>query len=475
MVELARSMFREYDIRGRVDEEELNEKSFAAIMRGYADFLSKRGITKVVVGYDNRPHSVSFSAIACSLLSKRGFMVYDLGLTLSPAAYYAQYALSAPGVVMITASHNPLGWGGVKLGCGYSQTLGPREIEELYTLATKSSDGAGVKPGGEVRKIDLRPRYLQEIVKRVGPIPSHNLRVLLDSANGGAGLFVYELFQDLGCKTFQLNCDPDAAYPHYFPNPSSPQARKRMKELVKHPYIQADLALAFDGDGDRLGAVSCKGQDIWSDRLLIVLASEVLARCPGSPIIYDVKSSRALAEAISSLGGQGIMCPTGHSHVKAELRRRNSPLAGERSGHIFLGGDFYYGYDDALMAAACLVAIIVRRGKTLEELLSPYPCYYTTEEIAIPCPDSEKYAFIEKVKAALAQEWGQKRLNTINGVRLELPQGWVLLRASSNLPELVMVAEGVDEKSRAELGDLMLNQIQEQGLVIPAKLDLNSL
>lgn len=464
MEKLEPTMFREYDIRGRVKPGELDEDSFAAIIGGYGSFLERRGIDRVVVGYDNRPHSVEYSEIACSLLKRRGFTLYNLGLSLSPSVYFAQYALNAPGAVMITASHNPLGWGGVKLASGFSQTLGSEDIKEVYHLAREYKEEGSGKAGGAVRNVDIRPRYLEDIVARISlPCCTHGLRVLVDGGNGAAGVFVYELFQALGCRTFQLNCDPDYSYPHYFPNPSDPAARKRIKELVSHPYINSDIALAFDGDGDRLGVVSNRGEDIWSDRLLMVLAVEVLSKCPGAPIVYDVKCTRALSQVVESLGGKGIMCATGHSHVKAKLRQVNSPLAGERSGHIFLGEPFGYGYDDALLAAGYLVAVMSCRGRSIDQLLAPFPRYCTTEEIALPCADKEKYDIVDRVRDVLAKEWGEERLVTVNGVRLELDKGWCLVRASSNLPELVMVAEGDDIAGRKAMAEIIYRALSEVG------------
>lgn len=465
MEKLEPTMFREYDIRGRVKPGELDEDSFAAIIWGYGSFLANRGIDRVVVGYDNRPHSVQFSEIACSLLKQRGFTLYNVGLSLSPVVYFAQYAFNAPGAVMITASHNPLGWGGVKLANGLSQTLGTEDIKEVYQLARLYKPECAGKAVGTVNNVDVRTRYLEDIVERVSsPSCEHNgLRVLVDGANGAAGVFIYELFQALGCTTFQLNCDPDDSYPHYFPNPSSPAARQRMKELVAHPYLNCDIALAFDGDGDRLGAVSNKGEDIWSDRLLMVLAAEVLAKCPGAPIVYDVKCTRALGQAVESLGGKGVMCATGHSHVKSKLRQVKAPLAGERSGHIFLAPPFGYGYDDALLAAGYLVTIMAQSGKDIDQLLTPFPRYCTTQEIALACTDRDKYNIVDRVREVLAKEWGEERLVTVNGVRLELDQGWCLLRASSNLPELVMVAEGQDAEGRKAMTNIIYHALREVG------------
>ncbi len=439
-MDINESMFREYDIRGRVSSDELNEQSVSVIATAYGTFLKRRDIDKVVIGHDNRDSSPKFTEVAAEAFRRQGITVYDIGLSVTPMVYYAQYYFRCLGAMMITASHNPSQWNGMKMAVGYSRTMTPKQIRELKYLINNPQK---IKErNGKIIKVNLRDQYLNQISGRFSPIDQHKLRVVIDCANGATGVFAYELFQMLGCTVFPIHCDPDHRFPNYFPNPSDSQARKRMKEMVVHPYIRGDLALAFDGDGDRLGVVDNHGNDIWSDRLLIPMAASVLKEHKGASIVYDVKCSRALSESVQSLGGVGVMAPTGHSHIKEAVRRYQSPLGGERSGHIFWSGSYYWGFDDALFAGASLIALMAKGGNTLDELLLPYPKYESSPEYHIPCPDERKYQIVDKIKANIQKEYSAEKIITINGVRLELDDGWGLIRASSNLPELVVVLEG---------------------------------
>ncbi|MEE0775882.1 MAG: phosphomannomutase/phosphoglucomutase, partial [Bacillota bacterium] len=414
--------------------------SVAAIASAYGVFLKQRNFNTSVLGYDNRASSKRFAEIAADSLRKQGITVYDIGLSVTPMVYYAQYLFHSPGAMMITASHNPADWNGMKMAIGYSRTMTPEHMKKMHELAQKVHSPS--KNPGKMIQIDVREDYLNQIVSRFQNLPQHNLRVVVDCANGAAGVFAYELFQMLGCKTFQLHCDPDDQYPNYFPNPSDSRARRRMKEMVVHPYIRGDLAMAFDGDGDRLGVVDSRGRDVWSDRLLIPMAASVLRKEKGASIVYDVKCSRALTESIQTLGGVGIMAPTGHSHIKEAVRRYEAPLGGERSGHIFWSGKYYWGYDDALFAASSLIALMAKEEANLDELLNPYPKYEGSPEYHLSCPEQRKYEIVNEVMLLIQKEFGKEKTITINGVRLELEDGWGLVRASSNLPELVVVLEG---------------------------------
>lgn len=233
-----RIMFREYDIRGRVTEKELNRDSVSLISKGFASFLAKHKIKSVVIGYDNRKCSAEFADAAIESCVSSGIKVYDIGLRISPALYFAQYLLKSIGAIMITASHNPDGWSGFKLAHGYSMTLGPEEIKELYNIIEKHD--FVINTGGSTEKVNIREAYIDSVVSRLKLNKGNAPRVVIDAGNGGAGLFAYEIFQKIGCTTFQLNCDPDMNYPHYFPNPSDITARNRLTEMVLHPYIHAD-------------------------------------------------------------------------------------------------------------------------------------------------------------------------------------------------------------------------------------------
>lgn len=445
-------MFREYDVRGRVSDDELNPASVARIVSAYAAFLRKRQIPRAVLGYDNRACSPSFAAAACRALVQGGIDVVFVGLATSPLVYYAQHAFACGGAVMVTASHNPDGWSGFKLAKGLSKTLEPSDIRELHALVLDPPEGPGGGRAGAVTEVNARDGYLDAIVSRtrMGPRPP---RVVVDAGNGAAGLFAYALFQRLGCMTFQLNCDPDITYPHYFPNPSDIHARQRLREMVTHPYIAADVGIGFDGDGDRIGVIDETGADVWSDLILAVLARQTLARYPGAPIVFDVKCSQTLEDVIRASGGKPVMWKTGHSYIKAKLQELDAPLGGERSGHLFFGGGDYYGFDDALFAGAQLVSFLSHAAQPLSQIIAGFPRYVTSPEIKAHCADGEKYAVVE----ALVRECRARfpgRVNDLCGARVRFDHGWGLVRASSNMPELVLIFEADTREHLMEIREI---------------------
>ena len=458
-----RSMFREYDLRGRVADGELTEESVFVIARAFGALLRERGITQAVVGYDNRPTSPAFKNAAATGLLVSGCDVVDIGLTISPALYFAQFHLDVRGGVMVTASHNPNDWSGMKLCHDTGITVGGQEMRRLLSLVGETAAAPASGGSGSYRAQDVRPAYLERITRGVSL--SRPLRVAVDCGNGGAGLFAYEALQRIGCMTFQLNCDPDPSYPHYFPNPSDLQARRRLQEMVRHPYIDADVGLAFDGDGDRIGVLDETGESVWSDRVLMLLARRMLEQKPGATIVYDVKCSRALEEVVRAGGGNPVMWKTGHSHIKAKLHELGAELGGERSGHIFYN-EGYHGFDDALYAGVQLVRIMTESKAPLSELLASGPRYVTSPEIAAPCADDVKYGVVERLTAELKAQFGDRVID-INGARVELDDGWGLVRASSNLPELVLIFEARTLDRLLAIRELFRTRLAEHAAVDP--------
>ncbi|MBO4429652.1 MAG: phosphomannomutase/phosphoglucomutase [Clostridia bacterium] len=431
------SMFREYDIRGRVCDEELCPGNVYKIVKAYSKYLAKRNISRAVVGYDNRKCSPSFAEAAIKALRESGVDVFFIGLALSPLAYFAQYHLKCEGAVMITASHNPDGWSGFKLANGYSKTLEPADIKEVYSYLD-APDTASKE--GKYEEVDVRDAYIDDICSRIH-MGKKKMRVVLDAGNGGAGLFVYEVFQRLGCMTFQLNCDPDTSYPHYFPNPSLLEGRQRMREMVLHPYIHADIGLSFDGDGDRIGVIDEKGNNVWSDTVLALIAKQLLEKKKGATVVFDVKCSNQLVDVITQNGGKPLMWKTGHSYIKSKLHEANADLAGERSGHIFISGDDWYGFDDAVFVAAKLVEFLSHQTDSVSEIVAKFPQYVTSPEIKAHCADTLKYGIVDELTEKFKAAYPGKVCD-INGARVDFGYGWGLVRASSNLPELVLIFEG---------------------------------
>ncbi len=440
------SMFREYDIRGRVCDEELCPDNVYKIVKAYSKYLLKRNITRAVVGYDNRKCSPSFAEAAIKALRESGIDVFFIGLALSPLAYFAQYYLSCEGAVMITASHNPDGWSGFKLANGYSKTLEPDDIKEVYSYLDAPDTSS---KEGKYEEVDVRDAYIDDICSRIH-MGKKKMRVVLDAGNGGAGVFVYEVFQRLGCITFQLNCDPDMSYPHYFPNPSLLEGRQRMREMVLHPYIHADIGLSFDGDGDRIGVIDEKGNNIWSDTVLALIAKQLLEKKPGASVVFDVKCSNQLVDVITENGGKPIMWKTGHSYIKSKLHEIDAELAGERSGHIFISGDDWYGFDDAVFVAAKLVEFLSHQDDSVSQIVAKFPQYVTSPEIKAHCADTVKYGIIDEIVEKFKSLYPGKVCD-INGARVSFEHGWGLVRASSNLPELVLIFEGDTKEHMLEI------------------------
>ncbi|MDR2531118.1 MAG: phosphomannomutase/phosphoglucomutase [Oscillospiraceae bacterium] len=434
-----RSMFREYDVRGRLSAEELNEASVARIAAAFAVFLRRRNVSRIVVGYDSRECSPGFRDIAVRAFLDLGLEVFDLGLSLSPVCYFAQHYLDSPGAMMITASHNPDGWSGFKLASEKSVTLTKDDIQELLAIV-ESGETVETRPGS-VHVVNVRDAYIENIVSRVKLNPENLPRVVVDAANGGAGVFAYEVLHRLGCLTFQLNCDPDTSFPRYFPNPSDVRARELLKRTLLHPYVHADIAISFDGDGDRIGVLDENGENIWADKLLLLLIKPLLERKPGASVVFDVKCTQAIADFLNAHGGVPVMWNTGHSYIKRKMREVDADLGGERSGHLYLGGDLYWGFDDAIFAAAKLLEAISWEAKPISQLVAQFPAYHVSSEIAAPCADTLKYDVVERVKSELLRRFPDCEYSTINGLKLYFPEGWGLVRASSNMPELGLVFE----------------------------------
>lgn len=435
-------MFREYDIRGRESDSELNEASLELIGKGFGTFLAKRNIQNVVVGHDNRATSKAFYQAVIKGLVSCGREVMEVGTCTTPMLYWSQHFLKIPGGVMVTASHNPAGWNGLKLSAGYSSTLLGDELQELYESIEKEEF---VKGEGKVAgKEDIAEPYFKDLVSRVEI--QKKLKVLVNTGNGTASLFAPELLRRAGCEVVEHLTTPDPAYPHYTPNP----AQEEMMEDTGKKTVEAkaDLGFAFDADGDRLGLVDEKGQNIWPDRYMILLSRLVLEKNPGAKIVFDVKVSQALPEDIAKHGGIPVMWKTGHSYIKEKAREIKAPLAGEMSGHIFFF-EGYYGFDDALFAALKLLEYIASQEKTVSGLISETPYYISTPALHAPCPDEKKYGVVEE----LTQEFKEEGYEVIdvNGARVLFENGWGLIRASSNLPALVLRFEA---KTKDQLNDI---------------------
>ena len=456
MAQLESTMFREYDLRGRVNERELNPNTVAIISRAYATMLHRRKITDAVVGYDLRSGSKELAESATEALLASGINVIALGRILSPIMYAAQYHYHTKGGMMLTASHNPNGWMGFKLASGFSCTFGPAEMKELQELTVSEKF---VKGPGKLRQEDYIPIYAQDVVRRVKL--KRPIKVLVNAGNGTTGPIAPPILRQAGCEVFEFLTEPDLEFKHYFPNPSQ---EKMMHDTGTNAVkFHADLGLAFDGDGDRLGVTDECGQVVWPDRYLILLSREILKATPGASIVFDAKCSRALSDDIQRHGGKPVMWKTGHSYIKEKLHAIKAPLAGEMSGHIFFGPPVYYGFDDAIFTALKLAELLSQNDQPFSKLVADTPNYFSTPTLQAQCADELKYNVVAEIAKAFKKE-GCDVIMFDNdpryGGRVEFPDGWGLLRASSNLPVLVMRCEATTERRLAEITDLFKQKLK---------------
>lgn len=448
---LKRTMFREYDLRGRESDDELNETSIYFIARGFAVVLNKLGITDAVVGHDARGTSESFHKYAIKGLTESGINVIDIGIATTPMSYWAQYYLKTKGLLMVTASHNPAGWNGVKLGTDYSSTLLTEGINEVYSIIEKE---IFVNGNGTIKHEEIKQAYEDDLISRAKI--NKKFKILVNTGNGTGGLFAPDLLRKAGCEVVEHFTNVDPTYPNYTANPDG---TAMMEDTGKQTVLNnCGLGFAFDGDADRLGLVDEKGNIIWPDRYIILLSRLVLSKNPGAKIIFDVKVSEALPEDIKAHGGIPIMWKTGHSHIKAKLALEKAALAGEMSGHIFFVEDFY-GFDDAFFAALKILEYLSTQDKPISEVVASTPYYVSTPTIQVKTTDEEKYAIVEK----LTKEFKDEGYNVvdINGARVYLEGGWGLVRASSNTPTLVLRFEAKTQEQLDKIKKLFKEKIDK--------------
>ena len=441
-MKLNKFMFREYDLRGQFSKNELNEKVALVLGKAYGTFLAKRKIDSAVVGVDSKTVSQKLKQPFIEGLLSTGCNVTDIGIVLTPIFYFSQYYLKIKGGAMISGSHNPGKWTGFKFANGLSKTLIQKEMQELYKI---SVSGKFVKNEvGFLLKKEVISAYTKDLLKRVKI--RKGVKIVVNAGNGTAGAIVPKILKKAGCRVIEQNCRLDDSYPHYNPDPSLTKMIESTGRFVKKN--RAEIGFAFDGDGDRLGITDENGKTIWPDRYLILLARQMLKKKPKSKIVFDVKCSQALEEDIRAHGGVPIMWKTGHSWIKEKMHKANAPLAGEMSGHVFYR-EGYYGFDDATFAALKMLEYCSAQNKKLSELIKTTPYYISTPTIHLPCPDDKKYGVIKKVTREFKKEGYE--VNDINGARVSFGDGWGLVRASSNLPVLVMRFEAKTEKRLKEI------------------------
>jgi len=457
------SILRAYDIRGIVGKT-LTERDVQSLGRAFARVVRRDqpradGRPVVAVGYDGRVSSPGLEAALIDGLATGGVDVLRVGLGPTPMLYYAVHAFDTQGGIMVTGSHNPPDYNGMKLMLG----RGPFHGEQIQELGQLAGDATAVPADapGEVTSRGLLRSYVERLASDLDPRVA--LNVVWDAGNGSAGRALEMLVAKLPGSHKVLYADIDGAFPNHHPDPTVVDNLADLIAEVRGGNF--DLGIAFDGDGDRIGVVDGDGEILWGDQLMAILSADVLSRNPGATIIADVKASQVLFDEIARLGGRPLMWRTGHSLIKEKMKEVKSPLAGEMSGHIFFA-DGYYGFDDALYAAVRLLNAITHSGKSLAELRRGLPSTVNTPEIRFTCADDRKFAVIEEVRERLKAR--KAEVNDVDGVRVKIAGGWWLLRASNTQPALVARCEGPDTAALQEIKSDLIAVIEPSGVQLPA-------
>jgi phosphomannomutase len=449
-------ILRQYDIRGVVGET-LSAGDATAIGRTLGALVARGGGRFVAVGYDGRLTSPELEAALVEGITASGLVALRIGLGPTPALYFANHLLGADAAVMVTGSHNPPSHNGFKLVLGGKAFWG----EDIQRLGEASARGDWVAGDGRAVDVDVMAAYVERLL--VGYRARGALGVVWDPGNGAAGDVVTALTAKLPGRHVLLNETIDGTFPAHHPDPTVEANLAQLKAAVAEH--KADLGVAFDGDGDRLGVVDGLGRVLWGDQLLAILAAEVLPRHPGAPVLADVKASQVLFDEIERLGGRAVMCATGHSIIKTRMAELDSPLAGEMSGHIFFA-DRYYGYDDGVYAAVRLLDAVAESGISLAELRDNLPEMFNTPEIRFEAPEERKFAVVGEIKARLAGAKGIS-VDDTDGVRVSGADGWWLLRASNTQNALVVRCESDTEAGLERLISQVAAQLRESGIEPP--------
>ncbi len=418
-------IFREYDIRGVVDED-LTPEMAGYIGSGFGTYMRRLGSRRLSVGRDCRLSSPWLKDALIEGLISTGCDVLDLGMVTTPLLYFSLHNSNVEGGVMITGSHNPPDYNGFKLCQGIDSLYGDG-IQKVRKIIEREDYEKGTGNCGREDVLNPYIRYINQNVKL-----NRSVRVAVDCGNGMAGIVAPRLFRDLGCKVTELYSEPDGNFPNHHPDPTVPEYLEDLIKTVRSG--DAEVGIAFDGDADRIGVLDQDGKIIWGDKLLLLLGRDLLKRRPGAKIIFDVKCSQTLEEDIKRRGGVPIMWKSGHSLVKAKMREEKALLAGEMSGHIFIA-DEYFGYDDAVYSACRVLRMLSESDKGISEMLADVPETFSTPEIRIECPDDIKFELIREISAHFKKEY---KTIDIDGVRIVFEDGWGLIRASNTQPALVL-------------------------------------
>ena len=444
------SVFREYDIRGLAEKD--FDKEFALLLgKVHGTIISKKVGKRVTVGRDCRATSDAYAEAVIAGLASTGLHVYDIGVCPTPLLYFSLFHLDVDGGIEVTASHNPSEYNGFKL-CVGKETLYGQQIQDVRAKMERNEFEQ--KAGGKVERYEIVPPYHRHLLQDV-PRLARPLKVVVDAGSGVGGPVAPPIFRELGCTVWEIACTPDGRFPIHHPDPTVPENLAMLIEKVR--LEKADLGIAYDGDADRIGAVDEQGNILWGDELLVLFARDVLQRNPHAVIISEVKCSQRLYDDIAKNGGKAIMWKAGHSLLKAKMKETHALLAGEMSGHMFFK-ERYFGYDDAIYASLRLLEILAKSSQPLSGLLADLPKSVSTPEIRVDCPDEKKFAIAEKAKEYFRKHYD---IIDVDGVRVQFPEGWGLIRASNTQPALVLRFEAKSDEKLKEYRAIIEGKLRE--------------
>ena len=442
------SIFREYDIRGTVPSQ-INEQSIKLISHAIAQKCNDENIDELALGRDGRLSGEKILNLLSKELQSIGIDVVNIGIVTSPLLYFAAKKLPSKSGIMITGSHNPKNYNGFKIVINDVPISG---LEILSLLSDKPTNEKNI--GKEVYKKNLEDEYIQEVLSQSSESPK-KIKVVLDCGNGSAGEIAPKLIRSLGYEVIELFCEIDGNFPNHHPDPGKVENLQDLVQAVQEN--SADVGIAFDGDGDRLGVVTEKGEIIFPDQLMMIFTKDVLKNFPGKEIVFDVKCTNLLSNIIKELGGIPVMSPTGHFHIKNTLKQTNAPLAGEMSGHIFFN-DKWHGFDDGHYSAFRLLEIMNDLNIPLSTILDQLPKAFSTPELNINVSEDKKFEVVKNFVDKAQFEGGTKV--TIDGLRVDFDDGWGLIRASNTTPKLVLRFEAKTSSRLKEIKNMFLDQLK---------------
>jgi phosphomannomutase/phosphoglucomutase len=442
------SIFREYDIRGIVPSQ-INELSIKSISNAVAKKCNDENIHELVLGRDGRLSGERILNLLSKELQSNGIDIVNIGIVTSPLLYFAAKKLPSKSGIMITGSHNPKNYNGFKIVINDVPISG---LEILSLLSDKPINETNI--GKEVYNKDIKDEYIQEVLSHSSKQPK-KIKVVLDCGNGSAGEIAPKLIRSLGYEVIELFCEIDGNFPNHHPDPGKVE---NLQDLIQAVHENsADVGMAFDGDGDRLGVVTEKGEIIFPDQLMMIFAKDVLKNFPGKEIVFDVKCTNLLSNIIKESGGIPVMSPTGHFHIKNTLKQTNAPLAGEMSGHIFFN-DKWHGFDDGHYSAFRLLEIMNDLNIPLSTILDQLPKAFSTPELNINVSEDKKFEIVKNFVDKAQFEGGTKV--TIDGLRVDFDDGWGLIRASNTTPKLVLRFEAKTSSRLKEIKNMFLDQLK---------------